>query len=75
MPKQNISATNGGGGPIRINTNPNPKPAPGVRNPTKAIIDQHEMNEPVYEKYGYPKSKTISINSSNHQPRIGGHAN
>jgi hypothetical protein len=66
MPKQNPSATNAGGGApiIRVNSNPNPMPAPGVRNPTQSIINRQEMNEPVYEKYGYPQGETIKIRTS-----------
>lgn len=57
---------------VKINTNPNKTPAKGSKNPTQKAWAREEANEPVYEKYGYPKKKTIKINSSNHQPRIGG---
>lgn len=61
-------------GRIKINSNPNKTAAKGTRNPTQKAWDREEANDPVYDKYGYPAKQTIKINSSNHQPRIGGHA-
>ena len=49
---------------VKINSNPNPTPAKGVRNPTQAKLNADEMNEPVYDKYGYPATPVVKVRTS-----------
>lgn len=50
--------------PIKINSNPNKTPAKGARNPTQVKLENEEMLDPWYDKYGSPPTQTIKINSN-----------
>jgi hypothetical protein len=50
--------------PIKVNSNPNKTPAKGTKNPTQTRLENEERLDPVYDKYGYPPTQTIKINSN-----------
>jgi hypothetical protein len=91
MPKQNPSATNAGGGSVRI-IKPMAPLARAIKNTgeearvgkmsegitARAGAREQMIKNQVAKDMGVSTSKTVKINSggsSNFQPRIGGHAN
>jgi hypothetical protein len=49
---------------VKVNSNPNKTPAKGKRNPSQTRLENEERLDPVYDKYGYPPTQTIKINSN-----------